>query len=210
MRVAKKRADVKRRASRSRTLVSDVNYHVRDDGTHVLTVPVFTSNPNNGQTGHTKFAGAQKSRDRKLQRAQVGFYLHLNSVPRHFRGVRLVRLAPSNPGLDTGGLWAALKGPQDEVAKHLGVDDGPNSEASWEMDSEFSPAYGVRVELTAERQETSLSVLRAQLKALRGERFRVWSALRSVGCDCDGDFHCDYCRVISEFSMDERARLVEL
>ena len=166
MRVARKRVvglPKKRRRSTPHPLVL-ASYNVREDGTHVLTVPVYTFNPNNGPNGETAFAAKQKSRNRKVQRAMVGIHLSLNEVPRYFRGVRLVRLAPSNPGLDTGGLWAALKSPQDEVAKHLGIGDGPNSPASWELAQEFSRAYGVRIELQLHRAP-DYRVLYEQLQA---------------------------------------------
>lgn len=143
----------KRRRKKSHPLVF-ASYELHGDGTHVLTVPLYTYNPNNGATGHSRFAGIMRSQERKTQRAQVALYLALFKVPEHFRGIRLVRLAPSS-GLDTGGLWAALKAPQDEVAKHLGIDDGPKSPATWAMDQERSKAYGVRIELKAERSDAS-------------------------------------------------------
>lgn len=123
------------------------SYEVVGD-THVVVVPLYTSNPNNGQTGNTKWAGIAKSRQRKEQRGRVRFYLQAHRLPNTFRKVRIVRLAPSN-GLDPGGLWAALKSPQDGVADHLGIDDGPKSPATWEMAQERSVGYGVRVELSA-------------------------------------------------------------
>lgn len=138
--------------AKSHPLVA-AEYYVRTDCTYVLVVPLYTYNPNNGATGHSRFAGVMRSRERKTQRAQVALYLRLNSVPHGFRGIRLVRLAPSE-GLDTGGLWAALKAPQDEVAKHLGIDDGPKSPATWAMDQERAKAYGVRIELRAERSDS--------------------------------------------------------
>jgi hypothetical protein len=116
------------------------------DGTHVIVVPMYTSNPNNGQTGNTRWAGIRRSKERRGQRSWMKTSLAGLFVPRTFRKVRLVRLAPSN-GLDTGGLWAALKSPQDGVADHLGIDDGPSSPATWEMAQERSVGYGVRVEL---------------------------------------------------------------
>lgn len=180
------------------------SYEIREDGTHVLTVPVHTYNPNNGQTGNSRKAGVFKTNARKAQRAMVGIYLNLNSVPRHFRGVRLVRLAPST-GLDTGGLWAALKAPQDEVAKHLGVDDGPDSPASWDMDQEHSEGYGVRVELRVERQESALA-------RLREERLRVWAVLNAAPCYCDAriDMECVVCRIAEAFSTNSSGELVQL
>jgi hypothetical protein len=141
----------KARHKASFTLVAAA-YEVLEDGTHVVTIPVRTTNPNNGATGHSRFAGIMRSAERKTQRAQCAMYLRLFSVPRNFRGIRMTRLAPSS-GLDTGGLWAALKAPQDEVAKHLGIDDGPKSQATWEMAQERNPAYGVRVEFRAERAD---------------------------------------------------------
>lgn len=150
MRVAKKQPGVKRRRYAKNHPLVLADFNIRDDGTWVVTIPVYTYNPNNGSTGHTRWAGIQRSKARKTQRAQVGLYLMLNSVPKYFRGVRITRLAPSE-GLDTGGLWAALKAPQDAVAEHLGIDDGPKSPATWEVAQERAKAYGVRVELRADR-----------------------------------------------------------
>lgn len=141
----------KKRRAQNRPLIL-ASFEVRDDGTWVIEIPVYTHNPNNGATGNTKWAGIMKSKERKMQRAQVGLYLMLNSVPKHFRGVRMTRMAPSE-GLDTGGLWAAMKAPQDAVAEHLGIDDGPKSPATWEMDQERNKAYGVRVELRKDRAD---------------------------------------------------------
>lgn len=207
MRFVRRQKGVKRPDTRrkSRPLVS-ASYEVRPDGTHALTVPVYTYNPNNGTTGHSRAASIHKSDERKAQRAQVGIYLRLNEVPRHFRGVRLVRLAPSNPGLDTGGLWAALKAPQDEVAKHLSIDDGPCSPASWEMASEQSKAYGVRVELRVHRAPD----WRALSQSLLAERQRVWDALQTVTCECDGfgrGTPCAYCRVFCAFNTNDEGEL---
>jgi hypothetical protein len=123
-------------------------FEVLPDGAHAVTIPVHTRNMANLQTGNSRIAGIMRKRERAKQRATV--QPHLFGIGISFRSVTLVRLAPSS-GLDTGGLWNALKAVQDEVAAHLGVDDGPKSPASWVMKQERSKAYGVRVELRMEK-----------------------------------------------------------
>lgn len=177
MRAARKTGEgMKKRRAKSRSL-APASYDILVDGTHVLVVPVFTENFSNGALGNSKGFAWRRANDKKTQRAMVGLHLTFNDVPRYFRGVKLVRLAPSPIGLDTGGLWSALKAPQDEVAKHLGIDDGPRSPASWELAQEFSPTYGVRIELQAERAPD----YRAEVERLKVEVERLRALLATVG-----------------------------
>lgn len=156
MRVARKRpqgvAAAKKRHKKTHALVLD-SYEVLEDGTHVVVIPVHTRNFGNVQGPNSQIAGILRRREQTAQRVQCKAILAKYDVPTHFRGVRMVRLAPSNTGLDTGGIWNALKAPQDGVADHLGIDDGPRSPATWVMDQEYSKAYGVRVELKEERSD---------------------------------------------------------
>lgn len=123
-------------------------FEVLADGAHAVTIPVHTRALVNLQTGNSKLFGIMRSREKKQQREAVG--PHLFGIGISFRSVRMVRLAPSN-GLDQGNLWNALKAVQDEIAAHLGIDDGPKSPASWAVGQERSKAYGVRVELRMQK-----------------------------------------------------------
>ena len=125
------------------------DFRVLPDGAHSVTVGVYTRNQANLQTGNSKVAGILRKNERAKQREKVLAGLFCIGVS--FRDVLLVRLAPSS-GLDTGGLWYALKAAQDAVAEHLGIDDGPKSPASWRMEQEYAKAYGVRIELRAKKR----------------------------------------------------------
>lgn len=164
MRVAAKRATPKRAGSRppakkrrrgkkTHALVLP-KFDVLSDGAHAVTIPVHTECFVNGSQGFSKGAKFAEARAKKAQRDALAY--HFFGIGLEFRGVTMVRLAPQNwrKGLDTGNLWNALKGIQDEVATHLGIDDGPLSPASWEVDQEASPVYGVRVELRKERAKS--------------------------------------------------------
>lgn len=126
-------------------------FEVLPDGAHAVTIPVHTRCLANIQTGNSKAFGIMRSREKKTQRDAVQPCLF--GIGISFRGVRMVRLAPSE-GLDTGNLWNALKAVQDEIAAHLGVDDGPDSPVTWEVDQERSAAYGVRIEFRKERAKS--------------------------------------------------------
>jgi hypothetical protein len=139
----------KKRHKKSHALVLP-KFDVLPDGAHAVTVPVHTRNHANSQTPNSRGAAIMRARERAAQREVVA--KHLFGIGVSFRGVTLVRLAPST-GLDTGGLWNALKAAQDEVASHLGVDDGPKSAATWRMEQERSKEYGVRVVLRMERAD---------------------------------------------------------
>lgn len=126
-------------------------FEVLPDGAHAVTIPVHTECFVNGSQGMSRSASFAAARAKKKQRETLAHYFF--GVGVSFRGVTMVRLAPS-PGLDTGNLWNALKGVQDEIAAHLDIDDGPNSPASWDVAQERAEAYGVRVELRLERAKS--------------------------------------------------------
>jgi hypothetical protein len=152
MRSAAKRASGllvrKKRHKKCHALV-DPKFEVLPDGAHAVTIPVHTRCLANLQTGNSRIAGVMRSREKKAQREAVRPCLF--GIGISFRSVMMVRLAPS-AGLDTGNLWNALKAVQDEIAAHLGIDDGPKSPASWAVGQERSQAYGVRVELRVDRE----------------------------------------------------------
>lgn len=127
------------------------SFEVLADGAHAVTIPVHTMCFVNGSQGWSRNAAFANARAKKAQREAVR--PHLFGIGISFRNVLMVRLAPS-AGLDTGNLWNALKAVQDEIAEHLGIDDGPKSPAAWSVGQERSKAYGVRVELRVNRSET--------------------------------------------------------
>lgn len=126
-------------------------FEVLSDGAHAVTIPVHTRNMSNLQTGNSRVAGILRKDERERQRKAV--QPHLFGIGISFRDVHMVRIAPpQSNGLDEGNLWNALKGVQDELAAHLGIDDGPSSPATWSVANERGSAYGVRVELRMERR----------------------------------------------------------
>lgn len=157
MRAAAKRSQLpiptrpkKTRHKKHHALV-EPKFEVLPDGAHAITIPVHTRNHANIQMPNSRVGGIMRARERAKQREV--FAKGLFCIGTSFRGVTMVRLAPSK-GLDTCGLWVALKAVQDEIAAHLGIDDGPNSPASWDVDQERAEAYGVRVELRAKRAKS--------------------------------------------------------
>lgn len=132
-------------------------FEVLTDGAHAVTIPVHTECFVNGSQGFSRGANFAAARAKKKQRETTAQFLF--GVGVSFRGVTLIRLAPS-PGLDTGNLWNALKAVQDEIAAHLGIDDGPDSPATWDVGQERAEAYGVRVELRVERAKSSAELTR--------------------------------------------------
>ena len=172
----------KKRHTKDHPLVL-ADYYIRDDGTHVLVAPVHTRNFGNVQGPNSRVAAILRRQEQTKQRAMVGMHLSLNEVPTHFRGVRIVRLAPSPIGLDTGGIWNALKAPQDAVAEHLAIDDGPKSPASWDLDQEHNEAYGVRIELRVEREPDP----RAEVARLQEENAQLREAIASLRAVLNGE-----------------------
>jgi len=155
-------------------------FEVLPDGAHAVTIPVYTECFVNGSQGFSKGATFAAARAKKEQRNALAHYFF--GIGTQFRGVTLVRLAPSD-GLDTGNLWNALKAVQDEVAAHLGIDDGPTSPATWEVENERAAAYGVRVELRKDRAKSKVEI--AQAFALLARMERLPLILRSMGFnDC--------------------------
>lgn len=167
-----------RKRGKQRALVLP-KFEVLSDGAHAVTIPVHTECFVNGSQGFSKGATFAAARAKKAQREAVA--ANLFCIGREFRGVTMVRIAPPTwrKGLDTGNLWNALKGVQDEIAAHLGIDDGPTSPATWEVDQEEGPEYGVRVELRKERAKS-----KAEIAAAFASLSRVMdlvSVLRGLG-----------------------------
>ncbi len=121
-----------------------------------VTIPLKTTNPNNGSQGWSRNASYAKARRRKAQRldafdavtrplgqlpAAFGFRLLLRPVV-----ATITRIAPSS-GLDPhDGLGAALKGAIDGVADALGLKNDRDARVTWVLAQERGP-YGVRIEI---------------------------------------------------------------
>lgn len=95
-----------------------------------IEVPLATRNETNGAHGHW----GKKSKKRKDERQKVGLRLLVSGlVPKVLR-VTLTRLGGRE--MDHVGLCAALKSPQDAVAKWLKVDDAPSGVVDWRFEQE--------------------------------------------------------------------------
>lgn len=150
----------KRQRGKQRALVLP-KFEVLPDGGHAITMPVHTECFVNGSQGFSKGATFAAARAKKAQRETVAS--HLFCIGRAFRGVTMVRIAPPTwrKGLDTGNLWNALKAVQDQIAEHLVIDDGPTSPATWDVEQEEGPEYGVRVELRQDRAKSKAEIAAA-------------------------------------------------
>lgn len=80
-----------------------------------VTVPIRTTNPNNGAHGHW----AIQARKRAKEKLAVGLYLSQHKPPRLPVIVTLIRISPGR--MDSDGLRAALKSTRDKVAVWLGL-----------------------------------------------------------------------------------------
>lgn len=121
-------------------------------------IPVKTTNPNNGQTGHSRLAGILKSRERKAQRERVW----LAVLAAGARGISLpvvvtvTRIAPSD-GLDPhDGLGAALKGVIDGTADALGLKNDRDPRVTWKLDQRRGKPkeYAVEVKIETRARES--------------------------------------------------------
>lgn len=119
--------------------------------------PCKTTNPSNGATGNTKWAGIRRTNTRRAQRHQARMaLLHaLQCVPYAWGHtcstllpckVLVRRVAPSN-GLDPhDGLPQALKSIVDGLADALCLANDRDPRVTWEYDQRRGP-YGVEVEI---------------------------------------------------------------
>lgn len=117
-----------------------------------FTIPIRTTNPNNGSTGNSRLAGIIRARTRKAQReaawthtlAAVGLSPKLPCV------VTVTRVAPSG-GLDPhDGLGAALKGIIDGIADALGLANDRDPRVEWRLAQRRGPAGRYSVDVTLE------------------------------------------------------------
>ena len=98
-----------------------------------FTIPVKTTNPNNGATGNSRLAAIIRARTRATQRkaAWVRTLAAVGLSPTFPCTVTLTRVAPSG-GLDPhDGLGAALKGCIDGIADGLGLKNDRDARVTW-------------------------------------------------------------------------------
>lgn len=137
-------------------------------------IPMLTTNPNNGPQGNTRLAGILKARTRRAQRKTVRELLQASS-PR-FPGVvtegsltaaceavfhstaitiTVTRVAPSN-GLDPhDGLGAALKSVIDGVADAIGLKNDRGPFVTWRVEQRRGPPKHYSVEVFIEAAWTN-------------------------------------------------------
>lgn len=120
-----------------------------------FTLPIRTSNPNNGATGNSKLAGIIKARNRKTQRkaAWIRTLAAVGLAPRFPCTVTVTRVAASD-GLDPhDGLGAALKGAIDGIADGLGLKNDRDPRVTWVLAQCRGPAGLYEVRVTIEPRE---------------------------------------------------------
>lgn len=121
----------------------------------VVTIPVKTTNPNNGSQGWSRNAAFAKARRRKTQRLSAE--LHVRSAlgrtaPTFPLVVTVTRVAPSQ-GLDPhDGLGAALKGCIDGIADALGLTNDRDPRVTWRLDQRRGKPKEYAVEVAIEYQ----------------------------------------------------------
>ncbi len=119
--------------------------------TITFTIPVKTTNPNNGAQGWSRNASFAKARRRKSQR-QMAWAKTLSMVglnPTFPCRVTVTRVAPSN-GLDPhDGLGASLKGSIDGIADGLGLKNDRDARVTWVLEQRRGPKghYAVEVQI---------------------------------------------------------------
>jgi len=101
-----------------------------------FSIPVKTTNPNNGRQGFSKGATFTKARSRKRQRHTAGM-MTLAAMARADLTLPVVvsvtRVAPSQ-GLDPhDGLGAALKGIIDGISDGLGLKNDRDTRVQWQL-----------------------------------------------------------------------------
>lgn len=120
-----------------------------------FTIPVKTTNPNNGATGNSKLAGIIRTRVRAGQRkaAWIRTLAAVGLSPTFPVIVTVTRIAPS-AGLDPhDGLGAALKGVIDGIADGLGLKNDRDARVTWVLAQRRGLAgiYAVEIDVEANR-----------------------------------------------------------
>lgn len=120
----------------------------------LVTVPIKTTNPNNGAFGMSRNAAFARARRRKTERETArAFVLSVRPLPPMPVRVVVTRLAPSD-GLDPhDGLGAALKGCIDGIADALGLSNDRDARVTWELNQRRAPkgVYAVEVRIEPRR-----------------------------------------------------------
>ena len=122
-----------------------------------FTIPVKTTNPNNGATGNSKLAAIIRARTRAAQRkaAWIRTLAAVGLSPRFPCVVTVTRVAPSD-GLDPhDGLGAALKGCIDGIADGLGLKNDRDPRVTWVLAQRRGAAGAYSVEVAVEAAQTA-------------------------------------------------------
>lgn len=123
---------------------------VRPMTTATMTIPLRLPS-----TANARQHWAARARTVKAQRATIALYWRAppgDAVRELARrgppwAVEIIRTTPARP-LDDDNLAGACKAVRDEVARLLGVDDGPTAPVAWRYGQRKAPDYGVVVTLT--------------------------------------------------------------
>lgn len=117
---------------------------IGDDERATLLLPILTVSESNRNTReHFSVAGTRHKTQKTATRSFLREAIGAGGVV--YRTVKLTRLATQ--ALDSDNLPPSMKYIRDELARWMGVDDGPKGPVTWEYDQCVSGAYGVLVEL---------------------------------------------------------------
>jgi hypothetical protein len=115
----------------------------------IVSIPIRTRNPLNGQTGNSRQAAAIRAKARAEQR-RIAQLLTRTAIWRHGHPslpLRITLTRLSSERMDDDNLAATLKGIRDGVADALQVDDG-SPELHWHYEQRIAlrGMFGVEVE----------------------------------------------------------------
>jgi len=120
----------------------------------IVTLPLRTTNPQNGAQGMSCAAALHRAKVRREQRAVTQMALHgrISRVEVRALAAKLaVTLTRESAGvLDTDGLQAALKSVRDGVADALGIDDGDTERLEFRYQQRKCPKGRYAVECRIE------------------------------------------------------------
>lgn len=106
-------------------------------------IPLRTSNPNNGS--HGRWWDSAKTREREHNFTRYWLANFAQPLPELPWTVKLTRVGRGTRKMDFDGLVASLKAVRDEIAACGGVDDGNEKMIRFEYAQERGKAYSVQV-----------------------------------------------------------------
>ncbi len=119
-------------------------------------IPIETQSQKHRASGHWAVRARARKRLREATalcwKNQLGIGRHAGERTNNFRWlVSLTRVSPRGKFLDDDNLRYVLKPVRDEIAKQLGVDDGPKGPVEWEY-HQGRGEWGVEVILARKEQ----------------------------------------------------------